>query len=234
MTDIDKIQFTVGNGYLTSMPGTIVIQPPYICTKTAAPKIIDGKLDDWSELPIKCNAPEDYYGPDTNAWKGADDCRFAIGSAYDDKYLYLAVEVIDDKYDAVKEKLPWEQDGIEIRLDARPVDIRFANTGKGERKDFLLLGLSPGPTAGESWLYRDVKDLPEGTKFVCCRSARGFNTEVAIPLAYLNKQSGNNVTGFRLNVIVNDRDGEKMVRICWKPDWRSPQSYSGSGSFIMK
>ncbi|MHB9139769.1 MAG: sugar-binding protein [Victivallaceae bacterium] len=230
----DKIQFTASNGYLESTPGTIFIQPPYSCVKTAGPKTIDGALDDWNDLPIKCNEPEQFRSMGRKAWKGSDDCRFAIGAAYDDKYLYIAVEVIDDIYDAVKDKDPWEQDGIEIRLDARPTDIRSVNDGQGEQKDFLLLAFSSGSTPGETWLYRGTKELPQGTKYICCRTAKGFNAEVAVPMDYLNKQSVNDGGGFRLNVSVNDGDGEKLAQLCWKPDWRTPETYYGSGSFVKK
>jgi hypothetical protein len=230
----DKIQFTASNGYLESSPGTIFVQAPYLCIKTVNPKNIDGKLDDWGEHPIKCNEPEVFRIMGRIAWKGPDDCRFAIGTTYDDKYLYIAVEVIDDVYDAVKDKDPWEQDGIEIRLDARPTEIRAVNDGQGEQKNFLLLAFSPGSVPGETWLYRGTKELPQGIKYICCRTAKGFNTEVAVPMDYLNKQSVNDGGGFRLNVSVNDGDGEKLVQLCWKPDWRTPENYYGSGSFVKK
>ncbi len=230
----DKFQFTAGNGCLESAPGTVFILPPYPCAATTEAKAIDGDLRDWKDLEIKCNEPEVFQYMGRKAWKGPDDCRFAIGTAYDDKYLYIAVEVIDDKYDAVKDKDPWEQDGIEIRLDARPAEIRSGNNGQGEMKDFLLLAFSPSPVPGETWMYRGTKDLPEGAKYACVRTAKGFNTEVAVPLAYLNKMAGREWDGFRLNVSVDDRDGDKMVQLCWKPDWRYPQSYYGSGSFARK
>ena len=227
----DKFQFTAGNGYLESAPGTVFILPAYSCAGTAEPKTVDGDLRDWKDLEIKCNEPDAFNYMGKKAWKGRDDCRFAIGTAYDDKYLYIAVEVIDDKYDAVKDRDPWDQDGIEIRLDARPPDIRSVNSGQGEQKDFLLLAFSPSSVPGETWMYRGIKELPEGTKYICCRTAKGFNTEVAVPLTYLNKMAGREWDGFRLNVSVDDRDGDKMVQLCWKPDWRYPESYYGSGTF---
>ena len=230
----DKFQFTAGNGYLESAPGTVFILPAYSCVRTTEPKTIDGDLRDWKDLEIKCNEPDAFNYMGKKAWKGQDDCRFAIGTAYDDKYLYIAVEVIDDKYDAVKDKDPWDQDGIEIRLDARPADVRSANNGQGEMKDFLLLAFSPGSVPGETWMYRGIKELPEGTKYACYRTPKGFNTEVSVPLAYLNKMAGKEWEGFRLNVTVDDRDGDKMVQLCWKPDWRYPESYYGSGTFIRK
>ncbi|MFA7231107.1 MAG: Ig-like domain-containing protein, partial [Victivallaceae bacterium] len=232
LKDVDEFQFSANDGALESNPGTIKIIPPFTCAKSSEPKIIDGKLDDWKVLPIICNEPELFRLMGKKAWKGPADCSFAIGVAYDDKYLYIAVEVIDDQCSAVKDKNPWDQDGIEIRLDARSTNLRSANTGKNDMKAFLRLALSPSASASAPWLYKATKDLPAGTKYACVSNLKGFNAEIAIPLAYLNKQAGKEWDGFRLNVTVNDQDADKQVQLCWKPDWRAPESYPGSGSFI--
>lgn len=230
----DSFTFTASNGYLTSEPATVRISPPYQCQRAAAPKTIDGNLADWGELPIKVDDPEQILGMGRKAWHGPYDCRYSIGTAYDDAYLYLTVQVIKGATVAQKDRPPWEQDGIEIRLDARPVDIRSQNRGDGEMTDWLLVAFSPSDVAGECWLWEQIKGLPDGTKYACRRNPRGYDTEVAIPIACLNRMAGGAWTGFRLNVAVNARNNDRQIQCWWKPDWRTKETYRASGSFVRK
>ncbi|MCF6175679.1 MAG: Ig-like domain-containing protein [Victivallaceae bacterium] len=227
----DTFKFTASDGKLTSKPATVTITPPTPCPKISKAKKIDGKLNDWGKLPIVCKQPEEFRIDGKSAWSGIKDNQFSIGTAYDDKYLYVAVKVTDDEYNSVKGKSPWDQDGIEIRLDARLLKIRSANRGKGEMKDFLFFAFSPNKKPNAPWLYKTKKKHPEGTKFACIKTQQGFNTEIAIPLSYLVKQGGKEWDGFRLNVCVDDKDKDGLVQIWWKPDWRHGNSYYGSGSF---
>jgi len=230
MTITDSFKFTASDGKLTSEAGTVTIIPPSACPPSRNKKI-DGKLDDWDDLPIVCTEPEEFRIDGKKCWQGIKDNQFSIGAAYNDKYLYIAVKVIDDEYNAVKEKNPWHQDGIEVRFDGRPSKLRSSNRGKGEMKDFLLFALSPNETPDSPWLYKSTKKHPEGSKFTCVKSKEGFNTEIAIPLSYLIEKGGKDWNGFRLNVCVDDRDKDGLVQIWWKPDWRGKKTYTGSGSF---
>jgi hypothetical protein len=231
LTGNDTFKFTASDGKLTSKPATVTITPPTPCPKISKAKKIDGKLTDWGKLPIICNQPEEFRIDGKSAWQGIKDNHFMIGTAYDAKYLYIAIKVIDDEYNSVKGKLPWEQDGIEIRFDARPLKLRSANRGKGEMKDFLLFAFSPNKDPNAPWLYNQKKKYPKGTKFSCVKTKQGFNTEIAIPLAYLVEKRGEDWDGFRLNICVDDKDKDGMVQIWWKPDWRHGNNYYGSGSF---
>jgi cellulose/xylan binding protein with CBM9 domain/Big-like domain-containing protein len=231
LTGNDRFKFTASDGKLISEPATVTITPPTPCPKTGKAKKIDGKLTDWSKLPIVCTQPEEFRIDGKRVWQGIKDNQFSIGTVYDDKYLYIAVKVTDDEYNSVKEKQPWDQDGIEIRIDARPLKLRSANHGKGEMKDYLLFAFSPNKKPNAPWLYNPKKKHPEGTKFACVKTKQGFNTEIAIPISYLVKQGGKDWDGFRLNVCIDDKDRDGMVQIWWKPDWRHGKNYYGSGSF---
>ncbi len=234
-TQGDSFTFTASNGYLTSEPATVKIGPANDCASTATAKNIDGDLADWGELPINVADPELIRNHKGKPWVGPDDCRFSFGTAWDKNYLYIAIQVTKkDPVAAQKNKSPWDQDGIEIRLDARPVDVRSKNLGEGEMADFLLLALSPGDVPGEGWLWEETKGLPEGTKYACRRNTHGYDAEVAIPIAYLNRAAGAEWTGFRLNVAVDAGSADRQFQCWWKPDWRAPETYWGSGSFLRK
>ena len=66
----------------------------------------------------------------------------------------------------------------------------------------------------------------------CVRTATGHITEIAIPAAYLDAKAGGRWKEFRLNVAVNDYDTpDKGAQLWWRPDWRTDQTYVGSGTF---
>jgi len=212
----------------------LVLDTIFTCPRRTGPVKIDGKLDEWKELPVACTAPwQIQFNPDS--WEGPKDGSFRFAAQYDDNFLYIAVEVTDDKLVAVPTSWPWFQDGIEVRLDARPDPERSQGRGQGEKENFLLLALSPGDTP-ENMVFCDQDILPEGTTAVCLKTDTGHATEIALPIAYLNQKQGEQWKEFRLNVAVDDFDGEvgdraDAAQIWWRPDWRTPDSYSGSGTF---
>jgi len=213
---------------------TLAIDPIAYCTRRAGPVKIDGKLDDWKTLPIACVAPKQIqFNPDS--WGGPKDSRFRFGAEYDDKFLYIAVEVTDDKVVAIPSSWPWFQDGVEIRLDARPDPERSRGRGEGEHEQILFMGLSPGTTTKEM-VFAGRTEAPEGAQAASLKTPTGHITEVAIPLSYLNEKQKGQWKAFRLNVAVDDFDGEvrdreNAAQLWWRPDWRFPTSYNGSGTF---
>ena len=65
------------------------------------------------------------------------------------------------------------------------------------------------------------------------KTDEGFATEIAIPVRYLNESQRREWKQFRLNIFQNDRDEPvgPHAQIDWRPDWRSDESYAGSGTF---
>lgn len=115
------------------------IQP---CARRTRPVRIDGKLNDWKALPIICTQPAQiHFNPDS--WSGPKDGSFRFGTAYDNQFLYIAIATTDDKVVAVPDSWPWFQDGVEVRLDARPDPERSRGRGEGEKENFLLIALRP-------------------------------------------------------------------------------------------
>ena len=75
---------------------------------------VDGKLDEWGELPIACTRPARVRG-DATSWKGPDDGSFHFAVALDDENLYLAVNATDDRVIPQSSRNPFTHDGIEAR-----------------------------------------------------------------------------------------------------------------------
>jgi hypothetical protein len=207
-------------------------QQPCYATKT--PITIDGNLSDWSKLSISVDKPVNIV--DATAWKGAADLSNWFDCKYDANFFYIAIQTTDEFINSAADKDPWFQDGVEIRLDARPDAKRLFGQGK-EFEDILLIAMSPANTGETRTAYNAAK-LPAGTKAVCVVTPTGHNTEIAIPIAYINEKSGKQWDGIRLNVVVNDLDddykGFRGDKLWWQPDWRTPDSTWGAGTFVRK
>jgi hypothetical protein len=194
------------------------------CPPAAKPITIDGDLSDWPDLPL-------IYPPTPSA-AGAPDPRYRFAVAYDDKFLYVAVAVTDDHLFIDPKRDVWSQDGVEIRLDARPDPVRYAGLGQSEFGKILLLAVSPGETPDNPTIFQ--KDhLPEGTLVACKKTKTGFVLEAAIPADYLDEKQKAPWREFRLNVCVDDAiaSDQPVAKYWWNADWRTPENVLGSGTF---
>jgi predicted alpha/beta superfamily hydrolase len=189
--------------------------------RVAQTPVVDGDLSEWGTLPYAITGPA-----------GAARARFA--TAYDERYLYVAVAVEDARLVVRPDKGFAEQDGVAVWLDARP-DPRRAESkawADGYQETFLLAPVSLAmPTVLLQPSYR--VPLPEGLLRVCRRNARGYSAEFAIPAGYLRQMQGGDWREFRLNVQVTDyvSTGEPKVELWWQPAWRTMEATAGSGTF---
>lgn len=183
----------------------------------------DGSISEWGELPFRF-----------------DDATFGLRA--DERYVYIAVAVADATVQSREGLNPWQQDGLEIRLDARPDPARSSSQGTDDFIDHLLLAFSPSasgkPVAyylpgqafralGESFLRNEIKIATK-------TNTGGYVAELAIPQSYLNNLQAANWDAFRLNIIVHDADGGTQRRYLWQPAWGTSSDYVGSGTFFRR
>ena len=205
-------------------------------TRVTVSPTIDGALDDWGELPFVCKEPAQVLMA-KHSWTGPSDSQFAFGVSYNDSFVFVGVDVRDDKVVTGEMLTTKQQDGVEVRIDARPDPARSQGRGEWPFTDFLLFALSvqeKGPC------YVNMKSrLPEGTSAACARTPAGYAAEVAVPVKYLDAAQKDAWHAFRLNVTVADFDGEakdrnEAARLCWRPDWASDWNRVGSGTFVRR
>ena len=197
---------------------------------------VDGKLDDWERLPFECATPAQ-VAMSKHTHAGPADAKFSFGVGFTGKFVYVGVDVTDDKVVSGERLTVTQQDGVEIRIDARPNAAR--RSGRGERPfvDFLPFALSP-QDEGPCYVANRSR-LPEGAQAACAKKAGGYTAEIALPAKYLDETQKEVWHAFRLNVAVSDFDGEarnrnEAARIFWKPDWASKQNVAGSGTFVRR
>ncbi len=215
----------------------VPIVPRLVLTRPGTPIQTDGETADWPGAALFdfATPPHLQRGPAT--WTGPDDCSYRLGVCRDDENLYVLIDVKDDEVVALPDTPPWNQDGIELRIDTRPKAVRnkARQTSEG---GLLFMGASPSPADGADPAYIvNFRKLPAGTRHHCRRTATGYVFEAAIPLQALTESGGGEFwrkEGLRLNVAVNDRDGAEQAQLWWQPDWRSTGNLPGSGTFFVE
>jgi len=98
--------------------------------RTTKPVVIDGVFSpgEWSAaIPVHVNAVKPDSAPGLVPWQGLpyalnppdnqDDSSFTIYAMYDDDYLYVAVEVADNKIFSDNPDLPFLDDDVEIYIN---------------------------------------------------------------------------------------------------------------------
>lgn len=211
---------------------TLMVEKREYCSRSKVAVSVDGKLDDWESLPFSCAKPAEVQQR-RGFWKGANDASFDFGVKYDENYVYIGVKAIDDMLVLDTKRKPWEQDCLEVRVNANPDPDRTDSKGEGEYKKFLLFVLNPGEKGEEGNWYAKER-LPKGCKAVCLKNESGFFAEIAIPISHVKSLQGENWNAVRVNICMDDFDEGGVndgAKIWWRPDWRRNQSYPGSGTF---
>ena len=203
----------------------VAVERVAACPKRPSPVVVDGKLDEWSSFPLGAATAE------------AKDCSYRFAVEHDDEFVYIAVKATDDKSVLNHLKEPWSQDGVEIRFDARGEPERSQGRGRGEFRDILVISMSPSSDGSREKMVLYSRDqLPKGVKAVCVKTPDGHAAEIAIPASYLNERQGGAWKQFRMNVCVDDYDAVAgpLKALWWRPDWRSAETFAGSGTFERK
>jgi predicted alpha/beta superfamily hydrolase len=191
------------------------------------PPDIDGSLNEWASLPFTIEPK-----PGTLS----ASARFA--TAFDDRFVYVAIAVKDSRLVIRPDKPSTEQDGVEVWLDARADPMRSESKAQadGYQATFLLARLSPAisPSTAVPMPAPSLRSaLPKDLKRACRLTANGYDAEIAIPVEYLNRMQGGDWQQFRLNVHLTDfvAAGEPKMDLWWQPAWRSMEALAGSGTF---
>lgn len=98
---------------------------PLITTYLSTPPQIDGDLSDWDLATFVLVEPDSgIFDAESGTTDDSQDQSFSFGVASDDKYLYVAVMIVDDilvidsnKDPADREARAWMDDTVEIFLD---------------------------------------------------------------------------------------------------------------------
>jgi hypothetical protein len=213
----------------------VIPETRFVCPRAAGPLEVDGSLEDWATLPFLADARPLPPG-------SPEGTSFRFGVAYDEDFLYVAVDVTDPSPFSSSTRTSRDQDAIVVEIDARPEPERdqnesfFGAVRSGTVASLVIAWLTPGEAREDPIFGVYLAELPEGTRHAARRTATGYAAELAIPVAFLDERQTGPWQGFRLNVSVQDydRDGASHATHWWRPSrfgLTGAEPAAGSGSF---
>jgi len=176
---------------------------------------IDGKLDEWGALAGHFSGTTDRITYKPQGWSGPEDCSMVTRIGYDDKAIYLAVDVTDDVLISDAPQI-WDNDGLEIFWDPRPQAERTAGFEGTCRQ--VVIPISAGPSEPmDIFTNPDDAVLRSALQWTVLPREGGYVLELALPLSAV-------ADGFvplpgktlYLEVVANDKDapGPKALTSC--------------------
>lgn len=187
----------------------------YELKKTTGSIKPDGVLNEWTALPYSLATPE--------------GGRFGI--TYDNKFIYLGIQVNDSELINGAANTTFNQDFAGFVLDGQPTTKSISEKGDDWFKNSLYFIASPEDASGKSSVW-DMSDAEKQLVWKCVRNRNGYAFEIAIPLEYVQRQQGDLWQSVRVNVVVQDKDSKSSSRVTWQPNWRDRDNLPGSGMFF--
>jgi hypothetical protein len=207
------------NPFFTSTPvvmrgsgqvyGSYMLQPP----------VLDGT---WSEWPAS-ESPINYVVYGLNSFNSSVDLSGSYKVGWDHTYLYLAVEVDDDKYTQVSSgSYLYMGDSLEILMDTNLIGDLSIKKLDG---DDYQLGISPGlitPGSGQEAYLWYPSSLAGGRSSILIAAVGGdgtYHVEVAIPWYVFNVAPYEGMQlGFAMSISDDDLIGvarqQTMISSC--------------------
>jgi len=197
-----------------------------VCRHVPAELVIDGDLDEWSDItPLNIGAEDQVAigstrppgNPDPNLhfdWEGPDDLSAVVYLSYDKTNLYLGVDVTDGglQYNENRNGHPYQGDCLELFLEIPTSSGNPTARAKPLYQLMFVPWTEDHPSA--SWkVSQPAHTLLTGVRGVSKRTPRGWTLEVSLPFANLRGWVPKSGDTMGLNVAVDDSDGpEDVVR----------------------
>jgi len=224
--DLGRLQFAYGD-LSDSMDLRTDVPVAEMATIT-----VDGDRDDWKLLQSRMNlyqASQLMTGGD--AWNGTEDLSGVLSVAFDDKYLYILADIIDDRLNYYVAGSPlWQGDvNLELFLDIDLSDADKAKYSEDDYKfDFALVN--------DHDVTYDIKHISttmplDGLILDGKATVTGYVLEIAIPLSLLNLTGDLLGREIGLNWAIDDCDltQTREKQMVWKQDGQSAYRTSTVG-----
>jgi hypothetical protein len=227
---VKELVVVFGPSLVTRKQGTIYIDDVYFAAdareklrfpgrslealRPRAPLAVDGSLQDWPEGAFVSMEDFEEFA-EAGAVSGKDDAAAWFAAAWDDRYLYIGVDVQDRE--VVNAELPaniWKGDCVEVYIDPTAEELIW-----GDVRHFQL-GFSPTSASGAPEAYaffqKSVPDEDEVRRSI--KSYKdGYQLELAVAWDFLGvePEAGGRL-GFSVAVHDQDtRDATKDAKLNW-------------------
>ncbi len=206
----------------------------YLILKPQAPVVIDGRLNEWDMArtpyvitgtgaePMSRVVSDDYVNP----WAEEADLSGRVAVAWDETYLYVAAQMVDDHLIGVKPDSygnqgpsPWFCDSVMVFLASYRQPFK-TNTPYSPTP---VLGLRYTPGRGDlvagGDAILDKRDLywilTEGSKWKAADTENGYTVEAAIPWADLNFVARPGERFFMAFLAADHDPGKSLRQLGW-------------------
>ncbi len=172
---------------------------------------IDGKLDDWADIPpiaVNEQTPDCIkYGG--SKYNGADDCSADLRFAWDEKFLYIAAKVKDDKHlQKWRDGSLWSGDCIQFAMvEGGPLPPSRAQDVSMLR-EFAIAVDDNGPYVF-NWCTREPA-LMENPNIAAVVGDGEIIYEAAVPWEDINLSKPLSGKKLGLSFVVADNDGDNL------------------------
>jgi hypothetical protein len=169
---------------------------------------IDGSFEDWPELDGYTHVEEP---SGRGEWDGPQDLGIRVGFLYDERFLYIAADVTDDRHSQPFYGWEmWKGDSVQIGFDPMNEENRLGYSGNQHELGLVLL--DSGRALVWRWYGRVGQPLDEmrDARIAIVRNEDEGHTryEAAIPLAELSPLSPWVEPKIGLALTVNDADAK--------------------------
>jgi len=232
LADIDALNLYRLHARVTDGQGRATEAARHMGGFAAAPRVrgkvtLDGRLDEenWARATVcRLNEARQFRSLGKGAtWEGPQDLSGRLRFLWDDKGLYLAMEVEDDVFSNPKQDAAlWQQDGLQLLIDPCR-----GSAEKGGKYDYSL-GL--GQKGPQAWCHLAPAGMPGGeAKDVVVAAqpigkAGGIVYEVFFPWSRLAPFAPAVGANLGLAVVLNEDDGDGRASfLTWFGDIQTKQ-----------
>lgn len=203
----------------------VVIDRRYKLVQLTSAKL-DASLDEWTELRYGTTGDSQVLGA-SQFYNGEGDASFKFDVGYDDRNLYIAARVHDDK------RLPGDR--FDVVIDTRPIAQR-AGDSRLRVGSYRVQVDAPRDSGAANARVLDRRgrriEQPLEAKAVV-DPAGGYVVEIALPLEIVQRQQGQDWHSLQLTTAVRDVDEpqEAASQILWRGSEGFDQRNTGFAHF---
>lgn len=189
----------------------LTLAPIVACEATPGPAFVE---EDPAAVPLARSLNATALVAGAEQWMGPADLQAAFRAAADDENFYLSVRVWDDVPSFRRNLAPFDNDGIEVFLDLRPLP----HQGKPFfDENVLLLYVNPGK-AKTKW--QTLEAAPNDLRQISVASflqPDGYLVDLAVPLAFIKKRTGEPLDSIGFDLAIDDADltGHRETQMMW-------------------
>ena len=189
---------------------------------------VDGNLADWDGITegpslgaigdAKHVLPR-REDPRNVDWTGPADTSARVWASWDDKALYVAVKVVDDKVIRSDDpSAPWAADAIELFVDGRSEVMQWQTQ---PTEGCYQIGISPGTVGNPEPVVAVFRKTVDALQAATSLTDDGYIVEVMIPLNAKNFPAGEWTPGrvICMSVLLNDDDRAEIPGRDYSLNW---------------